>query len=211
MLQKGFFITFEGGDGAGKSTLIKKVEYFFRQKKLEFISTVAPGGTSAGKEIRVLLLKSKYLSIKTELFLYLADRAQHIAEVILPNLNENKIILCDRFNDSTIAYQGYARSLNVNEVTNFCKFASDDITPNLTIYLDIDPKIGLSRIKGKFDRIEKETLSFHQKIRDGFLHLAEKEKERFVIIDATLSFDEVLKKAIKAINAKLNSAHARLI
>ncbi|NGX52228.1 MAG: Thymidylate kinase [Candidatus Anoxychlamydiales bacterium] len=202
-MKKGFFITFEGGEGAGKTSLIDSIKKYLESEKLDYIVTREPGGTKFGENVRELLLNTKdgiKISAKAELCLFLASRSQHIKEVILPSLQKNKIVLCDRYNDSSIAYQGHARGLGIDKVIEFSDFIIEKAIPDLTLYLDIDPKIGLSRVKTSFDRIESEKMEFHQKIRDGFHILVKKFPIRIKIIDATKSREDVLKKAIKNIS-----------
>ena len=170
------------------------------------IKTRAPGGTAIGNKIRDLLLHTHDLplSARCELLLYLADRAQHVEELILPALKKGNIVLCDRFNDSTIAYQGGARGLNAEAVNQLCQFACSDLKPDLTLYLDLDPTIGFERItKARLakDRIESETLQFHQNIRKTFKEIAQKEPKRFIIIDASKTQDEVFTQAKEKIDA----------
>ncbi len=200
-MKKGLFITFEGGEGAGKTTLIESIKTYLLKKNLSLVFTREPGGTSFGEEIRKLLLKNRKekVSSKAELCLFLASRAQHIQDVIMPALSEGKIVLCDRYNDSSIAYQGYARDLGIEEVITFSSYIIEKAIPDLTLYLDIDPLIGLSRVKSKYDRIESEKISFHQKIREGFLILAKKYPNRIKILDANKSKEEVFKIAMNYI------------
>jgi dTMP kinase len=201
-LKKGLFITFEGGEGAGKSSLIEAIKTQLQKKDLNLIFTREPGGTKFGEEIRDVLLKNRKekVSPKAELCLFLASRAQHIQDVILPALSEGKIVLCDRYNDSSIAYQGYARGLGVDKVISFSSFIIENALPDLTLYLDIDPLVGLSRVKSKYDRIESEKISFHHKIREGFLVLAKKYSNRIKILDASKSKEVVFKAAMNYIN-----------
>jgi len=202
-VKKGFFITFEGGEGAGKTSLINNIKQYLETKKLEYIVTREPGGTKFGEYVRDLLLNTKdgiKISSKAELCLFLASRSQHIKEVILPSLEKNKIVLCDRYNDSSVAYQGHARGLGIEEVLKFSDFIIEKAVPDLTLYLDIDPKIGLSRVETSFDRIESEKIEFHQKIRDGFHILAKKFPKRIKIIDGSKSKEDVLKESIKIIS-----------
>jgi dTMP kinase len=213
--QKGAFITFEGGEGAGKTTLIDKIAEILFARRFSVIKTREPGGTFLGEEIRNLVLNHRAeggISPFAELCLFLASRAEHIKQVILPALKGGKIVLCDRFNDSTIAYQGYARNLGMQEVESFCSFISQNLKPDLTLYLDIDPLLGLKRVKkeplraskGGLDRIESEHLSFHQKIREGFHLIAKKEPERFFMIDSSQPKDKVLEFSIELIAKKLS-------
>ena len=213
MKKKGLFITFEGGDGAGKSTLIEKIYRGLIQNGHDVFLTRAPGGTEIGKEIRNLVLHKQdaFLAPRCELLLFLADRAQHVEEVILPALKEGKIVLCDRFNDSSIAYQGGARGLTPGLVGNLCNFACDGLEPDLTLYLDLDPKIGFERAKKaglSKDRIESEALEFHNKIREAFRQIAKNEPKRFILIDASKSQDEVYNQGQEKIDALL-AAHRK--
>lgn len=207
-MMKGIFITFEGGDGAGKTTLIQKIFTYLEKHGLDVVQTRAPGGTQIGKDIRNLLLHKHDapLSKRSELLLFLADRAQHVDELILPHLKKGKIVLCDRFNDSTTAYQGGARGFKEDLVRKLCDFACNSLTPDLTLYLDLDPKIGFERAKKaglEKDRIESETLKFHQKIRKAFKQIAKKEPKRFIIIDASKTPEEVYSQAKVKIDALL--------
>jgi len=204
---KGHFITFEGGEGAGKSSLIISLHAALIDKGLNVIQTRAPGGTEPGKVIRELLLHPQEPVVsKAELFLYLADRAQHVEKVIKPCLEEGKVVLCDRYNDSTIAYQGAARGFGLEKVQKLCDFASGGLQPSLTIYLDIDPEIGLERIKaatGRKDQIEQETIEFHKRIREAFHTIAKKNPHRFQIIDASKLREEVFEEALRLIDVNV--------
>jgi dTMP kinase len=208
MKKSGCFITFEGGDGAGKSTLIDTVHRYLEKMGRPTFKTRAPGGTKVGETIRSLLL-SKHdtpLSERAELFLFLADRAQHVEEVIRPALHHGQIVLCDRFNDSTVAYQGTARGFEPEWTRSLCDFASSDLEPDLTIYLDIDPVIGLSRVMNlgaDKDRIESEGIVFHEKIRKAFHDIARQEPQRFKILDASKSPGEVFEHSLEIIHAVL--------
>lgn len=209
MNHKGIFVTFEGGDGAGKTTLIEKLYADLHGRSLDVMKTRAPGGTPLGQEVRSLLLEKREipLSKRAELLLFLADRAQHVDEVISPALESQKIVLCDRFNDSTIAYQGGARGFGEEIVRSFCRFASNALVPDLTLYLDLDPKIGFERTKhsrSSQDRIESEALHFHNQIRSAFHHIAKIEPKRFILLDASLPPEEVFRNAKEKIDALLN-------
>ena len=211
-MPQGFFITFEGIEGSGKSTQLQMLADFLNEKKIPIIVTREPGGTKLGQEIRKLLLHSKdfNFSQKTEIFLYAADRTQHINEVVLPALKENKIILCDRFIDSTVAYQGYARGLPLDFVENMNSKACDGLKPDLTFLVDCPVEVGLKRVglrskekKIEIDRFEKESVLFHQKVRDGYLSIAKKEPNRFVTLDGTLEKSLLHKKICSLVTAKL--------
>jgi len=200
-------ITFEGGEGAGKTTLIERVFATLKAEGFPVLHTRAPGGTPLGAELRRLLLEHPHaLSARAELFLFLADRAQHVEEVIRPALLKNQIVLCDRFNDSTLAYQG-ARGFEMGWLKSLLTFASHAITPELTLYLDCDIQTGFNRVHRAKDRIESEERAFHEKIRATFLALAEQEPNRFVVIDASQSPDAVFAQAKEKIDALL--AHSR--
>ena len=198
------FITFEGGDGAGKTTLIDKVFRYLDEQGHKVVRTRAPGGTQIAAEIRQLLLKkhTEAMSPRCELFLFLADRAQHVDHCIQPSLEAGNVVLCDRFNDSTLAYQG-ARGFNTEELQKLLRFASDDLTPDLTFYLDLSPEIGFERTKNRrtgYDRIESEALAFHKNIRRAFQQIAKKEPERLFQINAELSLEQVFHQAKKKID-----------
>ncbi|MBY0528741.1 MAG: dTMP kinase [Rhabdochlamydiaceae bacterium] len=209
--KRGLFITFEGGEGAGKTTLIESLHAHLKRRKIPSLQTRAPGGTPIGQKIRELVLSKHGISLdkRCELLLFLADRAQHVDEVIKPALKEKQIVLCDRFNDSTVAYQSGARGFDEKLVHFLCSFACDAVQPDLTLYLDLDPKIGFERTKstrsGK-DRIESETLKFHQKIRKAFHKIAKKDPKRFKMIDASKSAADVLTQAMEHIDAFLDTA-----
>lgn len=209
---KGYFITVEGGEGAGKSTLLNEIENLLVSRGHLIVSTREPGGTQLGEKIRNLLLTCNdevNICSEAELLLFLAARAQHIEEIIKPALSAGKIVLCDRFSDSTIAYQGAARGLDSKYVRKLCRLICGAITPHLTLFLDVDPEVGLTRTnklekehaaQGKFDRIEKEALSFHRRVQQAFRRLAKREPFRIYKIDANQSQEYVEKEARRAID-----------
>ena len=203
---RGIFVTFEGGEGAGKSTLLNKVADYLELKGLCCVKTQAPGGTSLGRSLREILLYKKEIALlpRAELLLFLADRAQHVDEVILPALQRGSLVLCDRFTDSTRAYQSGGRGLDDREVYALCEFAAAALKPDLTLYLDIDPLLAMRRIVRSTDRIESEALLFHQKIRAAFLKIAKEESERIYLIDASASFEEVFQQACRQIDVLLS-------
>lgn len=209
--KKGFFITFEGGDGAGKSTLIEGIRRYLAEKSFSVVITREPGGTPLGEMIRQWLLEKQsiiQISSKAELLLFLASRVQHIEEVISPALDKGEVVLCDRFNDSSIAYQGVGRDLGIDYVENLCEQVCQEIVPDLTFYLDLDPHLGLKRrhqAHGSKDRIEEEEISFHQQVREGFLELANRHP-RIHIIDASQGVDAVLKSTLDILEPFLQRA-----
>lgn len=206
------FITFEGGEGAGKSTLIEKVATYLRGLGHDVVVTREPGGTPLGEEIRKWLLfppRGGPLSSRAELFLLLAARAQHVQEVIRPAIAHGKVVLCDRYHDSTLAYQGGARGFESLKLIQWCDFAGEGLMPDLTFYLDIDPVIGLKRAKqaslegkkeGQDDRMELENLSFHQAVRQAFLALSLKSPERIKVLDGARSSEAVFDAACKVLS-----------
>jgi len=184
----GLFISFEGGEGCGKSTqsrlLLKKLE----QQNIPVVLTHEPGGTTLGNELRRTLKKERDSSIspQAELFLLAASRAQLVAELIRPALEEGKVVLCDRFTHSTMVYQGYGRGLDFTAIKMVNNMATRYLNPDLIILLDISPKQGLARKQSLKDRFELEDLSFHQRVREGYLKMAAAEPDRWLVIDASL-------------------------
>ncbi|MBC7476135.1 MAG: dTMP kinase [Candidatus Sericytochromatia bacterium] len=193
------FITFEGVEGSGKSTQIKLLENHLITKGYNTLVTRQPGGSILGKNIRELILDPEQQdkpSDLAEMFLYLADRSHHIETIIEPALRSNVLVLCDRYIDSHLAYQGYARGFDLEKLQLLNSIATKNIIPNLTIVLDLNPEEGLRRVRYEreqevFDRIEAEKIEFHQKVRNGFLKLAEKSPNRIKIIDASNSLEQV--------------------
>ena len=196
-------ISFEGGEGAGKTTLINHLYDKLIQSGKKAIKTIAPGGTEAGALIRQILLDKKEIPLcyRAELLLFLADRSQHVEEVIAPALQSQTVVLCDRFNDSTVAYQG-VRGFDESWLRTLCAFATNNIQPDITFYLDLDPQKGLHRVKNRTqDRIEAEALSFHQKIREAYLRIAKEEPARFHILSADKTPQDVFLEALKILNS----------
>jgi len=193
---KGIFITFEGIDGSGKTTQIELLNSFLKQSGFDVVLTREPGGTDIGDKIRKILLDSKniQMSYRAETLLFLASRAELVSKVIQPSLNQGKIIICDRFFDSTIAYQGIARQLGAEKILDMSLWATENIIPDLTFLLSIDVCECENRIKNgkkKKDRIEKEEIDFKSKIQEGYMQLAGQNKERFVIVDGCLEIESV--------------------
>lgn len=211
-MTEGLFITFEGGEGSGKTTLIEAIEKALRAKSLSVLKTREPGGTKLGEKIRTILLEPAEcpLSPYAELCLFLASRAQHIEEVIRPALEKKWIVLCDRFNDSTIAYQGAGRALGMREVASVCQFITHGLTPHLTFYLDIAPKEGLARAKHRapgIDRIESEKMAFHDRVHNAYLLLQGQNKKRLHLLDATQSKEEVFHQAMRQLEPLLQKSY----
>jgi dTMP kinase len=203
------FITFEGGEGSGKSTAIKHVVETLTKEGYQIVLTREPGGTPISEEIRNVILDKKNTAMdpKTEALLYAASRRQHIVEKILPALKEGKLVLCDRYLDSSLAYQGGARGLGIQEVYQMNQFATEGLEPDLTILFDIEPEIGLKRIAAnsgrEVNRLDVEKLSFHHKVLDAFHLLAKQNPNRYYVIDASKSPEEVAQEALAAIEQRL--------
>lgn len=199
---QGFFITLEGIEGAGKSTLAAALAQLL-SNRYEVIITEEPGGGGIGDRIRELLLDSKnIISDRTELLLFEAARAHHVDSRIIPALKRGAIVICDRFTDSSIAYQGYARGIDTKTIKSLNEFASGGLKPDLTILLDLPAQTGLARQRG-VDRVSAEGIAFHESVRKGYLCIAEAEPERIFVIDATRELDEVISEAMEAISIKL--------
>lgn len=216
----GLFVTFEGPEGSGKTTQIKKAGDYLRRKNISFIITKEPGGTKLGNELRNLLLNKSSLKIagKSELLLFAAARAQHVEETIMPALDDGKVVLCDRYSDATVAYQGFGRGLEIGEVRWINNFSSQFLQPDLTLFFDLPVDVGLKRAMSRIskiagssveDRFEREDLQFHVRVREGYLALIKSEPERFRIIDALRGIPEVhrevcfhLGKSLKRLKAK---------
>ncbi len=204
------FITFEGIEGSGKTSQIQSIKAHLTQQGHDVIATREPGSSDIGTQIRSILLDSrnKGLDPLAELLLYMADRAQHLNETIKPAMTAGKVILCDRYFDATLAYQGYARGLDINLISKLHKMAFSDVRPDMTLLLDLPAEIGLARAwqqiengqrTGKETRFEEEALAFHTKVRSGYLTLAAQEPQRFKIIDASASKEQVQREIIAVI------------
>ncbi|MDX1387317.1 MAG: dTMP kinase [bacterium] len=210
--KKGWFITLEGGEGSGKTTQLVKLTEALRERSVDVISTREPGGTEVGREIRQILLDGQRgeISPTTELLLYAADRAQHVREVIEPALKARRVVLCDRFQDSTTVYQGYARGLNMEWVNALSQIATAGLKPDWTLLLGIPPEVGLRRSQDRLaqvgsgeDRFEKESLEFHQKVRESFLDLAKQEPGRYQIFDAMKDPETLHQEILSFIESKI--------
>ena len=189
------FISFEGIDGVGKSTQIRLAEEYLRGLGRDVLTTFEPGGTELGQEIRNLLLHRKGdVAPRSEALLYAADRAHHVATKIRPALADGKIVITDRYLDSSVAYQGAGRVLDPDEVRGVSMWATEGLVPDVTVVLDLDPAIGRDRLDAankQFDRLEAEALEFHTRVRDSYLAMAAAEPQRFLVVDATLDRDTI--------------------
>jgi len=208
-------ISFEGGDGSGKTTQLKLLDNYLASRGKLCLSTREPGGTTLGEMIRKILLEAGKVEIAspTELFLYLADRAQHVHEIIRPALASGRLVLCDRFTDSTLAYQGYGRGVDLDMLRRLNQVASHGITPDVTFLLDCPVEVGLSRTAqrnmnlksggSREDRFEQERADFHERVRRGFLELARAEPQRIYVLDASRPTEEVHHEIKKIVDEKL--------
>ncbi len=189
------FITLEGPEGSGKSTQIKRLAKRLEALGYPVVTTREPGGTPIGDQIRHVLVRmeNKELQPRTEILLFLAARAQLVEQVIKPALQDGKIILCDRYGDSTLAYQGYGHGLELEQLRKMLDFATDHLKPDLTILLDLDVKTGLMRKKAEdeWNRLDAYEVLFHERVREGYLQLAHEEPERWQIVDASQGIDAV--------------------
>lgn len=206
-----FFLTIEGCEGTGKSTLVEGIyKHLVEVEQRLVVKSREPGGTPFGKKIREILLNPDSIAIdsRSELFLFLSDRAEHVETVIKPALMQNMIVICDRFTDSSIAYQGAARKISdIERLESICMFATDDLVPDLTLYLDLEPEIGLTRIKRDKDRLENENLEFHKRVREGYLKLAEENPNRIHILDANQDPQIVLSLALEKLLGVMRKFH----
>ena len=194
---KGLFITIEGNDGSGKSTVIQSLKEQLAKLNVNVCYTREPGGSYVAEKIREVILDNDNIVMddKTEALLYAASRRQHLKETVFPALEEGKIVVCDRFIDSSLTYQGIARGLGVDEVFNMNMFATEGFMPHLTIYLLVDPKVGLERKshQKELDRLEHEKLEFHEKVYNGYLMLADRFKDRVRIVNGNVTIEEECK------------------
>ncbi len=204
-MKKGLFITFEGADGSGKTTQVDLLEKYFIENNIDYIRTREPGATQLGLKLREILLHyDGVVSDVAETFLYLADRAQHIQTKILPAIEEGKIVLCDRHTDSTLAYQGYGRGVDLEQIKYLNNLATSNYKPHLTLVFDVDSEIAQTRVGTVKDRLESEGLEFHKKLRNGYLEIAKNEPERVKVIDANQSIEAVFEKTKEVILEFIN-------
>ena len=209
MRARGLFVTFEGGDGAGKGTQLGLLGAWLTDAGHRVVRTREPGGTGLGLELRELILhRPDEIAPRAEALMYAADRAQHVATVVRPALADGAIVLQDRYLDSSVAYQGSGRDLGADEVRSLSLWATDGLLPDLTVLLDIDPGIGLARVAAanrdrEYDRLEAESLAFHTRVREAFLSLAAREPERWLVLDATASRESLAERIRSAVADRL--------
>lgn len=211
MLRTGYFITVEGGEGAGKTSAIEAIMSAVTELGYEAISTREPGGIPIAEQIRAVVLDTKNTAMdkRTEALLYAAARRQHLAEKVIPALESGKVVVCDRFIDSSLAYQGYARGLGVDEVLAVNRFAIADWMPDLTLFLDVSPEVGLSRIQAdrnrEVNRLDLETMRFHELVREGYYEVLRRFPERVHRIDAEQPPDLVAERIRQIVNQTLEN------
>ncbi|MGQ7408791.1 dTMP kinase [Streptococcus suis] len=212
-MEKGHFITFEGPDGAGKTTVLQELLPKLQVLGLEVITTREPGGVAIAEDIRKIILDPANTAMdhKTELLLFIAARRQHLIEKVLPPLQEGKMVIIDRFIDSSVAYQGHGRGLDIADIDWLNHYATDGVKPDLTLYFDIDAEEGLARIarnaERDVDRLDMEKADMHRRVRQGYLAILEKEPERFVKIDASQPLEAVVQDALCIIQERLLKAN----
>ena len=199
-MTKGLFITFEGGDGCGKTTQIKLLDEYLQSKGYQTLVTREPGSKGLGVKLREILLNyDGEVSPTCESFLFLADRAQHVDCIIKPALQKGVIVLCDRHTDSTVAYQGYGRGLNIEQIHKLNNIATGGLKPDLTIVLDVDVETSQQRVGKEKDRMESAGIEFFEKVRQGFLEIAKQEPNRVKVVDSTKSIDTIHKEIVELI------------
>ena len=207
MQQKALFVTFEGPDGSGKTTISSLVETKLSDLGYSTLYTREPGGIGISEEIRDIILDTKNtnMDIRTEALLYAASRRQHLVEKIIPALNDNIIVICDRFVDSSLAYQGYARNIGIDEVMRINEFAIEGLLPDITVFLDISAEEGLNRIKGRNykDRLDLESVDFHNKVYEGYQLVLNRFKDRMRVVDAEKSIEDIVDEAVAIIIQEL--------
>jgi len=192
IMNKGLFITFEGADGCGKTTQMNLLAQYLREKGFDVVVTREPGGKGLGEKLREILLNyDGEVSSVCESFLFLADRAQNVDITVKPAVEQGKIVLCDRHTDSTVAYQGYGRGLDIERIKMLNELATQGTTPDLTFVFDVDIETSMARVGGEKDRMESAGEEFFNRVRQGYLKIAEQEPERVKVIDATKPIDEV--------------------
>jgi dTMP kinase len=201
---KGLFITFEGPEGSGKTSVIEGIKAYFNDLNIDYITTREPGGIKIAEEIRNIILdkENTEMDARAEALLFAASRSQHLNEKVVPALESGKVVICDRFVDSSLAYQGHARGLGIDEVYQINKFGIGETLPDLTIFIDVPPHVGLNRVFSntrKVDRLDLEDIAFHERVYEGYMIIAKKYHNRFKIVDGTKSKEDVIKDTIEII------------
>jgi dTMP kinase len=206
------FITFEGIEGSGKTTVLDRLCPALSDEGISFVRTLEPGGSELGRTLRALLLDRRHNPAKeAELFLYLADRAQHVREVVFPALKRGDIVISDRYTDSTLCYQGYGREMDIKLLTDLCGFAAGGLWPDLTVIFDLDPAVSLKRARLRNieagiavteGRFETERLDFHRRVRQGYLALAARYPQRCRVVDASRTLDEVYEYVVNILDER---------
>ena len=203
---KGLFITFEGADGCGKTTQMELLAEYLKNNRKDVLLTREPGGKRLGEKVREILLNyDGPVSDRCESFLFLADRAQNIDIIVNPAVSQGKIVLCDRHIDSTVAYQGYGRGLDIERINKLNDIATNGKKPDLTFVFDIDVETSMKRVGKEKDRMESAGIDFHNRVREGYLELAKQEPQRIKVLDATKSIEEIHNNVIEIINEKLKN------
>lgn len=203
-MEKGLFITLEGADGCGKTTQLNLLKEYLTSKGYEIVVTREPGGKGLGEKLREILLNyDGEVSDRCEAFLYLADRAQNIDTIIKPAINSGKIVLCDRHTDSSVAYQGYGREQNIDNINMLNELAVNGVHPDLTIVFDIDTETSMARVGAEKDRLESAGIEFHKRVRNGYLEIAKKNPQRIKVVDASQTIEDVQRDVIKIVEEVL--------
>ena len=207
---KGYFITLEGPDGSGKTTVADAVVEKLKKQGIEVVHTREPGGIDIAEQIRNVILdpKNTAMDAKTEALLYAASRRQHLVEKVFPAVKAGKIVICERFVDSSLAYQGYARSIGIDEVLSINLFAIDNTFPDLTIYLDVDEQTGLNRLSNRSfkDRLDQESIEFHHRVNEGYKEVLNRYKDRISVVDASQELDKVVEDTYQLIINLINDS-----
>lgn len=204
-MKKGLFITFEGADGCGKTTQLELLRDYLTECGYDVILTREPGGKGLGEKIREILLNyNGEVSDRCESFLFLADRAQNIDTIVKPAIAAGKVVICDRHSDSTVAYQGYGRGLDIDRINMLNSIATDSMKPDLTFVFDIDTETAMKRVGKNKDRMESAGIEFHKKVRSGYLELAKKDPQRIKVIDASDSIETIRQNVLNIVRKLLN-------
>ncbi len=209
-MTKGIFITMEGPEGAGKTTILEMLYKHYKEKGIKIVKTREPGGIRIAERIREIILNPENTEMdgRTEALLYAAARRQHLVEKVIPALEEGNIVLSDRFIDSSLAYQGFARGIGIDEIWKINEFAISSVMPDLTLYFDLDPETGLARINKSTDReinrLDLEQLDFHKRVQEGYYKVIEKFPDRLYKLEASQGIEDVFEQALHAIDSLLN-------